>query len=165
MLAISAGILVYKREGTQVLFLLAHNGGPFFAKKDMGYWTIPKGLIEKDEDTFAAAKREFKEELGIEPPKGEYRDIGSVKQVNNKQVFAWAVEADIDIADTFSNTFEIEWPPRSGKKQSFPEIDKVEWFTPRVAKQKANKAQGEFIDKILNMLSITVDTGQQATLL
>lgn len=154
MAAVSAGILVYKQVSGQVYFLLAHNGGPFFKNKDNGFWTIPKGLIEEDEDYLSAAKREFEEELGIKPPKGEYQDIGSVVQKNNKRVYAWAIEADIEINNFKSNTLEIEWPPRTGKRIEIPEIDRVEWFESALAKQKVNQAQVKFIDKILNMLSI-----------
>lgn len=165
MAATSAGLLVYKQEIGNVYFLLAHNGGPFFKNKDYGWWTIPKGLVEEGEDKLAAAKREFEEELGIKPPEGEYKDIGSVMQKNNKQVFAWAVEADVDVSTIKSNTFEIEWPPRSGQKKEFPEIDSAEWFTIAEAKEKANQAQVEFIDRILEHLSISTDSGEQATLL
>lgn len=161
----SAGILVYKRQNNQVYFLLAHNGGPFFKNKDEGFWTIPKGEIEEDEDELSCAKREFEEELGLKPPDGDYQDIGVVKQKNNKQVFAWAVEADLDVSKIDSNTFEMEWPPRSGQMKEFPEIDKAEWFTPAVAKKKANQAQVEFLDKILEHLSISEDSGEQVTLL
>lgn len=161
----SAGLLVYKRINNQVYFLFAHNGGPFFKNKDKGFWTIPKGLIEENEDELSAAKREFKEELGIEPPEGKYQDIGSVVQKNNKRVLAWAVEAEVDVSKVKSNTFEMEWPPRSGQKKEFPEIDRAEWFTPAVAKEKANQAQVEFIDTVLEHLSIIKDSGEQATLL
>lgn len=149
---VSAGILVYRITDNTLEVLLAHNGGPFFVNKDDGYWTIPKGLIEESEDGLTAAKREFKEETGQSAPNGPYVELGTVEQANNKTVYAWAVEADFDVSLMHSNTFSMEWPPRSGKKQAFPEIDRYEWFNLVVAKRKANKAQVNFIDRLAQTL-------------
>lgn len=165
MPAQSAGIMVYRKREGRVEILLAHNGGPFFARKDEGWWTIPKGLIEENEDGLAAAKREFEEETGLPAPNGEYLPLGTVKQVNNKIVHAWAVEGDVDPRIMKSNTFEMEWPPKSGKKQEFPEIDRCEWFVPAVARKKANKAQSELVDRLLEKLGIQDDSGEQTSLL
>jgi predicted NUDIX family NTP pyrophosphohydrolase len=156
MPAISAGILVYRKRTDRIEFLLAHNGGPFFARKDNGYWTIPKGLIEEGEDLLVAAKREFKEETGFEAPSGTYIELGTVRQKNNKIVHAWAVEADLDETQMKSNEVETEWPPRSGKKILVPEIDTFAWFTTEKAKIKANQAQAEFIDRLTDALGIVI---------
>jgi predicted NUDIX family NTP pyrophosphohydrolase len=148
----SAGILVYKNVNEELMVLLAHNGGPFFKNKDEGWWTIPKGLINEGEDKLSAAKREFKEETGQTAPEGDYISLGSVKQANNKIVYCWAIEADIDVRSIKSNTFDLEWPPKSGIVKQFPEIDKAEWFNVARAKTKANKAQGELIETLVELL-------------
>ena len=124
---ISAGILVFRRsDGLDVL--LAHPGGPFWAKKDAGAWTIPKGLAEPGIALIETARREFAEETGLVPPDGEFIALAPVAQKSGKVVHAWAVEADLDLAQFASNTFEIEWPPKSGRRQAFPEIDRVAYF-------------------------------------
>lgn len=162
----SAGILAYRRTNGRLEVLLAHNGGPFFAKRDDGWWTIPKGLVEEGEDRFETAKREFTEELSLPPPQGNYIDIGTITQRNYKQVYAWAVEIDLDPSQARSNTFELEWPPRSGTTQTFPEIDKVQWFTVAQARAKMTDTQLPFIDRLLENLGITDDhDGEQVTLL
>ncbi len=161
----SAGILVYRFNNQQLEVLLAHNGGPFFARKDNGWWTIPKGLIEPDEDPVQAAKREFKEETGIDLPAGDLTPLGSVRQRNNKDVHAWAIEADIDVSHFVSNTFSVEWPPKSGKTEDFPEIDKVQWFNLKQAKVKANSAQVELIDRLVEHLGFDDVTPEQINLL
>jgi predicted NUDIX family NTP pyrophosphohydrolase len=114
----SAGIIVYRIKEGVVEVLMAHMGGPFHAKKDVGHWSVPKGEVEENEDPFATAKREFTEELGLQAPGGDYLELGTVDQHNNKSVTAWAGEADLDVSDIKSNTFEMEWPPRSGKNRS-----------------------------------------------
>jgi predicted NUDIX family NTP pyrophosphohydrolase len=141
----SAGLLLYRRPGPELL--LVHMGGPYWARKDAGAWTIPKGEYA-DEDPVAAARREFAEELGSPPPDGPLLELGSVRQRGGKTVQAWAVEGDFDVATLVSNTFEIEWPPRSGRRASFPEVDRAEWFDPDTARRKIVAAQAEFVDRL-----------------
>jgi predicted NUDIX family NTP pyrophosphohydrolase len=154
---LSAGLLLYRRrnqDGAIVLeVLLAHMGGPFWARKDDGAWSIPKGEYVLGEDPFRAAKREFEEELGSAPPLAVYRDLGSISQPGGKLVTAWAAEADLDTAGVLSNTFELEWPPGSGQIRSFPEIDKASWFTMDVARQKLVKGQRPLIDRFAQMFN------------
>jgi predicted NUDIX family NTP pyrophosphohydrolase len=144
----SAGILMYKRSGREVLLLLVHPGGPFWAKKDLGAWSIPKGEYEEREDALTAAKREFCEELGAEPS-GEFWELGALVQPSKKEIVAWAVEADFPVAELKSNAFELEWPPKSGRKKQFPEVDRAEWFNPAEARRRILPGQVEFIDRIL----------------
>jgi predicted NUDIX family NTP pyrophosphohydrolase len=148
----SAGILLYRpnaHSGAEVL--LVHPGGPFWRNKDEGAWTIPKGEFH-DEDPLAAAKREFKEETGSAPPDGQYIPLTPIKQKNGKIVHAWAVEGDFDPARLSSNEFETEWPPKSGRMQPFPEVDRAEWFAPDVAKRKILSGQGALIDELVRKL-------------
>lgn len=147
----SAGILMYKRSGREVFLLLVHPGGPFWAKKDLGAWSIPKGEYEKGEDPLTAAKREFCEEMGAEPS-GEFWDLGALVQPSRKEIVAWAVEADFPVGELKSNTFELEWPPRSGRKKEFPEVDRAEWFNPPDARRKILAGQVEFIDRLLDLI-------------
>lgn len=151
----SAGLLLYRKtaDASVIEVLLAHPGGPFWRNKDEGAWTIPKGEFTDDEDPLAAAKREFEEELGSKPPAGDYIQLAPIKQKNGKIVHAWAVEGDIDPATLSSNTFEMEWPPKSGRTQLFPEVDRVAWFPPQVAKQKMLAGQPALIDELLLLLS------------
>lgn len=144
----TAGILVYRHKNDQLQVFLVHNGGPYFARRDKGFWTIPKGKIEDGEDVLSTAKREFEEETGLQMPEGELLDLGKIKQVNNKEVQAWAVEGDLDPTKISSNTFEIEWPPKSGQKQSFPEIDRGEWLDLTQAAMKINAGQGELLKRL-----------------
>ncbi len=132
--AISAGLLAFRRR-TEIEVLLAHPGGPFWVKKDAGVWTIPKGLAETSDDLLATARREFTEETNFVAA-GELIALAPVKQKSGKVVHAWAFEADFDIAEFASNTFELEWPPKSGKRKNFPEIDRVAYFTLPVAMAK-----------------------------
>lgn len=155
MKAHSAGLVVYKLTSGYPEVLLAHMGGPFHAKKDDGHWSIPKGLIDQDESPLAAAKREFNEELNLIAPEGEYIELGDVEQHNKKIVTAWAVEADIDASDIKSNMFEMEWPPRSGKLQEFPEIDRAAWFSLADAAQKAVRGQAPLFERLANHLHVT----------
>ncbi|NMM25203.1 MAG: NUDIX domain-containing protein [Phycicoccus sp.] len=154
---LSAGLLLYRRvnQDDKVVMevLLAHMGGPFWAHKDDGAWSIPKGEYGSGDDPFLAAKREFEEELGSAPPLVVYRDLGSVSQPSGKVVTAWAAEADFDAASVVSNTFELEWPRGSGRMQSFPEIDRASWFTPEVARVKMVRGQQQLIDRLLQMLA------------
>jgi predicted NUDIX family NTP pyrophosphohydrolase len=143
----SAGLLVYRETDAGVEIFLVHPGGPFFAKKDDGVWSIPKGEFE-DEDPLTAARREFEEETG-QKIVGDFFALTPVKQKGGKVVYAWAVEADIDADAINSNTFEMEWPPRSGKTARFAEIDRAAWFTPVTAKQKINPSQAALVDELL----------------
>ncbi len=144
---VSAGLLMYRRRGRALEYLLVHPGGPFFARKDEGAWTIPKGEAAPDEDLLTRAQIEFAEELGIEP-KGEWLSLGSVKQKGGKTVHAWAFEGDLPKNFVLaSNTFELEWPPRSGKRKAFPEIDRAEFFPEEVARRKVNPAQIELLNR------------------
>ena len=127
--------------------LLVHPGGPLWAKKDEGAWSIPKGEIDADEDPLAAARREFEEELGS-PVSGEFIALAPIRQASGKVVHAWAVEGDFDPATLTSGTFSMEWPPRSGRQQQFPEVDRAEWFTIDNAKRKINKAQIALLDQL-----------------
>jgi predicted NUDIX family NTP pyrophosphohydrolase len=146
----SAGILLY-RKTKQLEVLLVHPGGPFFARKDLGSWSIPKGLYEAGEDPLEAAKREFEEETGT-AIEGEFRALGAVRLKSGKEVKAWAVEGNLDASSVVSNTFEIEWPPRSGRMQTFPEIDQAEWFEMELARKKMNERQTAFLDELQKLL-------------
>ena len=128
--------------------LLVHPGGPFWARRDTGAWSIPKGEYEEDEDALVAATREFEEELGSAPPRGEPLDLGEVVQSSGKRVRAWALEGDLDASRARSNTFEIEWPPRSGRRARFPEVDRAEWFALGAARAKLVAAQAPLIDRL-----------------
>ena len=131
---ISAGILAFRRRA-ELEVLLAHPGGPFWAKKDDGAWTIPKGLVETDDDIVAAARREFEEETSL-VARGPMTELTPVRQKSGKLVYAFALEQDFDLTGFASNTFELEWPPRSGRQKSFPEIDRVDYFALPIAKRK-----------------------------
>jgi predicted NUDIX family NTP pyrophosphohydrolase len=150
----SAGILLFRRSGAKPEFLLVHPGGPFWAKKDAGAWSIPKGQIEDEEEPRACAIRELEEELGAAPELDPERliELGSIKQRAGKVVEAWAAEADFDPATLASNTFAMEWPPRSGKQQEFPEVDRAEWFDLEGAREKILPAQAELLDRLLEQL-------------
>lgn len=150
----SAGLLVYRYTQDGVEVILGHMGGPWFAKKDRGAWSIPKGLIEEGEELLNTAKREFSEELGLQPPEGNYLELGTIEQHNNKNVVAWAVEADIDVTNIKSNTFEMQWPPKSGKIQEFPEIDRAGWFSLAQAAQKAVKGQAQLFETLAEKLNL-----------
>ena len=145
----SAGILVF-RQNPDVEVLLLHLGGPFWAKKDS--WTIPKGEIKPDEDEFAAAKREFFEEVGMAAPDGKYIDLGQIDQPPDKTNHIWAVAGSLNLSGFKCNEFSMEWPPRSGKMQTFPECDRAEWFSLNQAKDKLLKAQQGFIDRLESQL-------------
>jgi len=145
----AAGLLVV-RELEELEFLLVHPGGPFFARKDEHVWSVPKGLIDEGEEPLPAALREFREELGMPPPEGEYLSLGSVRQ-SRKVVHAWAVRGDLDVEEIDSNLFEMEWPPRSGKMQSFPEVDRAHYFTLAEAAPRIVKAQKELLDRALEL--------------
>jgi predicted NUDIX family NTP pyrophosphohydrolase len=147
----SAGLLLYRKRGGTLEVFLVHPGGPFWAKKDLGAWSIPKGEVDKDEDKQAAAIRELKEETGL-AVSGEMLALTAIRQKGHKVVHAWAVEADCDPAAVRSNTFAMEWPPRSGKMQDFPEVDRAAWFGVAEARAKINPAQAALIDELAERL-------------
>ena len=144
----SAGILLFRRRDADIEVLLGHPGGPFFAKKEAGVWSVLKGEAEAGEDLEIVAQREFAEETGHAVPDGELIPLGEITQRGGKRVVAWAVEGDLDPAECSSNTFEMEWPPRSGRQQTFPEIDRVAWFGLDEARDAINSAQAAFLDRI-----------------
>jgi predicted NUDIX family NTP pyrophosphohydrolase len=145
----SAGLLLHRRAADGSLeVLLVHPGGPFWAKKDAGAWSIPKGEHADDEDPLEAARREFAEELGQAPPDGEAVPLGEVRQKGGKRVTAWAVEGDLDLATIESNVFELEWPPRSGRLQEFPEVDRAEWFSLEEASRRILEGQIPLLDAL-----------------
>ena len=145
----SAGVLLRRKSGE---VLLVHPGGPFFARKDDGSWSVPKGEYDQGEEPLAAAYREFTEELGVAPPDGDPVPLGQVRQSGGKVTTAWAVEGDLDATAIRSNTFTIEWPPRSGKQQEFPELDRAEWFDLAAARAKILASQQPFLDRLADHL-------------
>jgi predicted NUDIX family NTP pyrophosphohydrolase len=150
MPAHSAGLLLYRRTDAGTEVLLGHMGGPFFARKDDGAWSIPKGLFEPDEEPFAAACREFAEEFGAPAPALDTAiELGTVRQRNGKLVTAWAIESDFDADAIVSNDFELEWPPRSGRLQVFPEIDRAAWVDLTTARRKMTAGQDALLDRLL----------------
>jgi predicted NUDIX family NTP pyrophosphohydrolase len=150
MAKVAAGLLLFRRKNDGVEILLVHPGGPLWTKKDEGAWSIPKGEIEPGEDPLRAAQREFEEELGS-PVSGEFVALTPIRQASGKLVHAWAVEADFDPATLQSGTFSMEWPPRSGRQQHFPEVDRAEWFTIDAARRKINKAQVALLDELSSL--------------
>ena len=144
----SAGLLLFRQHASELEVLLVHPGGPFWAKKDEGAWSIPKGEIEEGEDPLAAAKREVAEELGVSPD-GTFIPLAPVRQPGGKIVQAWAIEADIDPSATTSSTFQMEWPPRSGRQQTFPEVDRAAWFTVSAARSKISRGQLPLLDALV----------------
>lgn len=146
----SAGLVVYrqgKSGATEVL--LVHPGGPFWSGKDEHAWSIPKGEYEDDDDAMETAMREFREELGMDPPRPPWMSLGEVRQPSRKVVTAWAVKGDLDIDDVRSNTFEMEWPRGSGRIAEFPEIDKASWFNLATARTKLHKGQVQIVDRLI----------------
>ena len=143
---------MYRGSGPKLELLLVHPGGPFWGKKDQGAWSIPKGEYEQGEDSLSAAKREFEEELGSPPPPGKFLELGEIVQPSHKVITAFAVEGDLQPTRLTSNHFEMEWPPKSGRKQSFPEVDRAAWFTPTEAREKIQPGQAPFIDRLLEQL-------------
>jgi predicted NUDIX family NTP pyrophosphohydrolase len=167
----SAGILLFRRtrvSGSDELeILLAHPGGPFFAKRDEGYWSIPKGEPDPGEDDLlAVARREFAEEVGFEPPAAwpdgtPPADLGTIVQKGGKVVHAWAIEGELDPGTSVSNTFEMEWPPRSGQRRTFPEIDRVAWFAPDDARRRLKSSQTPFVDRLVALLAAAPSPGDR----
>ncbi len=158
MPAVSAGILLYRRSGGHLEVLLAHPGGPFWARQDHGSWSVPKGLAEGDEALDAVAAREFGEETGFDlpgvarDPAAPSLDLGEVTLKSGKVIRAWAVEGDLDPAHAVSNECEIEWPPRSGRTITIPEVDRVAWFGVDEARRRAHPVQAAFVDRLLTQL-------------
>ena len=144
----SAGLLLYRVRDGEPEVLLGHMGGPFWARKDERAWSIPKGEYEAGDDPRACALREFEEELGSAPPAATLAELGTVKQSGGKVVTAWAAEGDLDAAGAQSNTFTMEWPPRSGVMREFPEVDRAEWFAMEDARSRINPAQAVFLDRL-----------------
>ena len=161
---VSAGILLYRRHDGRLEVLLAHPGGPFFANRDVGHWTIPKGEPGDDDELPSAAAREFEEETGhavsavARDPAAAPLDLGSVVQASGKRVHCWAVEGDLDPATSTSNSFEMAWPPGTTRLRTFPEIDRVEWFRVDEARRRANPSQAELVDRLVANLG-EVDMG------
>ena len=147
----SSGVLLFRRADGGVEVLLGHMGGPFWAKKDDGAWSIPKGEHDPDEDAEAAARREFAEELGVPVPATELIPLGEIRA--RKVLTAWAAEGDLDVDAVVSNTFELEWPPRSGRLQEFPEIDRAAWFDVETARAKVVVGQRPFLDRLVELLA------------
>jgi predicted NUDIX family NTP pyrophosphohydrolase len=146
---LSAGLLLYRTGAAGVEVLIAHPGGPFWARKDEGAWSIPKGEYAIGDDPWESAVREFTEELGLAPPDGSRIELGEVKQSGGKVVTVFAVGADLDVTDSRSNTFEMEWPPKSGRLQAFPEVDRVAWVSVDTARVKLLKGQAPILDRLL----------------
>jgi len=149
---VSAGILLYRKKDDVPEVFLVHPGGPFWAGKDLGAWSIPKGLPEKGEDLLAAAQREFQEETGFSLS-GKFIPLSPVTAYRGKEIHAWAVEGDADPGKMSSNTFTMEWPPKSGKQQEFPEADRAGWFTIEEAKKKINKGQVRLLEELVKVLA------------
>jgi predicted NUDIX family NTP pyrophosphohydrolase len=148
----SAGIVLHRSGAAGVEVLLVHPGGPFWARKDAGAWSIPKGEYEDGEDPLACALREFEEETGTRLDATDVVELGSVRQKSGKQVTAWAVAGDLDPATVRSNTFAMEWPPRSGRQAEFPEVDRAEWFGVEVAREKLVSGQVELLDRLVRLV-------------
>jgi predicted NUDIX family NTP pyrophosphohydrolase len=150
---LSAGLLVYRRTDAGLEVLLVHPGGPLWAKKDDGAWSVPKGEYEPSEDPLEVARREFEEEIGQAPPGNEPVWLGELRQPSGKVVSAWATEGDLDVREVRSNSFEMEWPPRSGRTQEFPEVDRAGWFGPEEARRKILRGQLGFLDRLEERLA------------
>ncbi|MFF0109730.1 NUDIX domain-containing protein [Streptomyces hirsutus] len=144
----SAGLLVFRHTDHGLEVLLGHMGGPFFARRDAGAWTVPKGEYDAGETAWDAARREFEEELGLPPPDGEAVPLGEIRQSGGKTVTAWAVEGDLDPAAVVPGTFRMEWPPKSGRMQEFPELDRVQWLALDRARELVVSAQAAFLDRL-----------------
>ena len=150
----SAGILLFRRDADSVRVLLAHMGGPFYAKRDNGVWTVPKGEPDPDEDLETAARREFAEELGLPVPTGPLLPLGEVTQKGGKVVTAWALQGDLDVDTVVPGTFEMEWPRGSGRVATFPEVDRAAWWTPAECAERIVPAQLELVTRLLAQLRL-----------
>lgn len=152
MAARSAGLLPYRTRDGRLEVLIAHMGGPLWSRREDAAWSIVKGEHDEREDALAAARREFEEETGVEAPGGPALELGEIRQSGGKRVTAWAVEAELDPAALHSNTFELEWPPRSGRTQQFPEVDRYDWCELPLARRRLVKAQAELLDRLEQLL-------------
>ena len=161
MSKLSAGLLLYRFNDGLVEVLIGHPGGPFWAKKDVGAWSIPKGEYSDDEDPWHAARREFEEELGKPPPDGPRIDFPPLKQPSGKIIAAFAVQGDLDLAGTVSNTFTVEWPKGSGNVREYPEIDRAEWFSVTEARSKLLKGQRPLLDRLMDVVAGAESTESQ----
>jgi predicted NUDIX family NTP pyrophosphohydrolase len=157
----SAGIVLWRERAGRLEVLLGHPGGPYFAGKDAGHWTVLKGEADPGEDLPAVARREFEEETGYEPPDGPMIELGDIRQRSGKRVLAWAVEGDLDAETAVSNSFEMEWPPRSGRIREFPEIDRVAWFDLDEARVKIKPAQAPFLDRLERSVRLPTEGSQR----
>lgn len=153
MASTSAGVLLHRSRDGRLQVLLGHMGGPFYARKQARAWTVPKGEYGPDEEPVAAARREWVEELGLPAPSGEWLPLGEVRQSGGKQVSVWAVEGDLDPATITPGTFELEWPPRSGRRQEFPELDRVAWFDVAEVGDRIVTAQAAFLERLAERLA------------
>lgn len=151
----SAGILLYEIRDGRIEILLVHPGGPFWAKKDEGAWFVVKGEVEANEDPLEAAKREFFEELGVQAPEGDFIDLGTVKHKSGKLVHAWAIEGTVDVSRVKSNTFTLEWPPKSGKQREFPEVDRARFFDLPEASRMMHATESQFIPRLVDALALS----------
>lgn len=158
----SAGILVYRQHGDSVEVLLGHPGGPFWAKKDLGAWSIPKGEFEAGEEPLAAAKREFFEETDQAAPEGDYLDLGTIKRADGKVIQVWAVSGDMEISGAGKSSVTMEWPPKSGKMITFPEIDRLEWIDINSAGAKMHQGQATFIERLAEQLDAKLEPHEPA---
>ena len=151
-MARSAGLLVYRRGGGVLEVLLVHPGGPFWAKRDLGAWSVPKGEYDPGEDAWAVALREFEEETGVRPPTAAPLALGEARQPSGKRITAFAIEGELDTRLIRSNVFNLEWPPRSGRLQSFPEVDRAAWLSISAAQEKIVRGQAVFLDRLVEKL-------------
>ncbi|HEX8939038.1 MAG TPA: NUDIX domain-containing protein [Candidatus Limnocylindrales bacterium] len=158
---VSAGILLHRRRDGRVEVLLGHPGGPLFARRDAGHWSIPKGEVEQDEALEAVARREFAEETGVPVPDGPLLPLGTIRQKGGKLVHGWAGEGDLDPARARSNTFLMEWPPGSGARCEFPELDRVAWFDLDEARRRLKETQLPFLDRLAAALGAPTPTGHR----
>ncbi len=156
MAAASAGILLHRERDGKREVLLVHPGGPAWAKRDAGAWSIPKGEYDAGEDPLEAGRREFAEELGSPPPDGPAHELGEIRQKSGKRVKAWAIEGDLDASRITSNTCEMQWPPRSGRMIEVPEVDRAEWFSLKDARERINPAQVALLERLAGLLAIGV---------
>ena len=152
MPVISAGLLLYRRGESGLEVFLVHPGGPFWARKDEGAWSVPKGLVDADEEELACARREFREETGFDAPSGTELDLGTFRQPSGKQVHVWAIEGDCNPAQLSSNLFELEWPPKSGRRARFPEVDRGGWFDRTQALAKITTGQRPILERLYTEL-------------
>ncbi|MDQ6841936.1 MAG: NUDIX domain-containing protein [Actinomycetota bacterium] len=153
MAAASAGILLHREREGELEVLLVHPGGPAWAKRDAGAWSIPKGEYDAAEDPLQAARREFAEELGSAPPDGPARELGGIRQKSGKRVEAWAIAGDLDASAITSNTCQVQWPPRSGRMIEIPEVDRAQWFSPEDARERINPAQVALLERLEALLA------------